>query len=466
MGLNFFWGLSYLSLKLPSALGFIRKSMQGGDDQTQENHLLGMFLANQDSITNNLKTEVNNIAGFEEAMITLINQCADWYEGKHYLLPSDKHMLLRVMPYCLFVMDTEKFNVYKDKRFKIARFAPIFKANPIVPLYGDMQTTLELIHRKCPHFDATVWATQESDQRKIQMQYEIIYSKEATRSQHDAYLARFSSLVSQVRRERAQTGKDPSSRETCDQLMRITLEGLHLMSSLSAAILEQAAWKYSRPNNAPDLPADALDYERVIKLNYSAEERMALVEYIGMLKGLAATFLREESLIAPIVNRSIHGEVQVFVQRRMRDLIRQVSKNKKKGALRGDLLQLRAIAADWDKGIEPADPAIYGKKDKSSNPPPIPDRPVPPSWTQLELIRSLVYAAMEPGEKKKEFGGSEHRLLQGFYNESFFYQYLLDLPSTLGRISDLGLSQNFPPLSYSLPCASLEDMLMACWWCS
>ena len=44
-------------------------------------------------------------------------------------------------------------------------------------------------------------------------------------------------------------------------------------------------------------------------------------------------------------------------------MIRAISKNpKKKANLRSELLQLRAIAADWMGGTEPVDPALYGKK--------------------------------------------------------------------------------------------------------
>ena len=46
-----------------SAFGFLRKSM-ANDDQTQENHNLYLFLAHQNSITTNLKTEVQQIAGY------------------------------------------------------------------------------------------------------------------------------------------------------------------------------------------------------------------------------------------------------------------------------------------------------------------------------------------------------------------------------------------------------------------
>lgn len=74
-------------------------------------------------------------------------------------------------------------------------------------------------------------------------------------------------------------------------------------------------------------------------------------------------------------------------------MIRAISKNKKKTNIRGELLQLRAIAADWSTGVEPVtDPALYGKKSsKDEDRIQLPSRAMGPSSTQLDLIRNIVY---------------------------------------------------------------------------
>jgi hypothetical protein len=51
-------------------------------------------------------------------------------EADRYLLPVEKYCLLRVMPYGLFLMDSEQnqqINVFKSKKVKLSRFATIFK---------------------------------------------------------------------------------------------------------------------------------------------------------------------------------------------------------------------------------------------------------------------------------------------------------------------------------------------------
>lgn len=63
------------------------------------------------------------------------------------------------------------------------------------------------------------------------------------------------------------------------------------------------------------------------------------------------------------------------------------------GNVRTELLQLRALAADWMNGAEPAvDSALYGKKAaKDEEKIQFPSRPVGPSQTQLVLIRNIVF---------------------------------------------------------------------------
>jgi len=138
------------------AFGFLRKNMSGNDDQTQENHTLYLFLAHNNSITTDLKIELQTIAGFDDVLAVLLNTAADFLEKGLYLQPSEKHCLLRVMPYCLFLMDGEvnsTNNVFKSKKLKLSRFSAIFKKYPVVPLYGDMQIALEQMVRRAPHFD-------------------------------------------------------------------------------------------------------------------------------------------------------------------------------------------------------------------------------------------------------------------------------------------------------------------------
>lgn len=57
-----------------------------------------------------------------------------------------------------------------------------------------------------------------------------------------------------------------------------------------------------------------MDYERVVKFNYTRDERGALIEMVAMMKGVAGLILRYEALLAPFIRRAIHLETQEFIQ--------------------------------------------------------------------------------------------------------------------------------------------------------
>lgn len=63
-------------------------------------------------------------------MTDLVNKCADLLEQGRYLLPNDKHTLLRVMSYGLVLMDGDAntpYNIFKNKKIKLTRFSSIFR---------------------------------------------------------------------------------------------------------------------------------------------------------------------------------------------------------------------------------------------------------------------------------------------------------------------------------------------------
>jgi Cytoplasmic Fragile-X interacting family len=51
------------------------------------------------------------------------------------------------------------------------------------------------------------------------------------------------------------------------------------------------------------------DYERVVRFNYTAEERAALVDVIAMIKGLESVMVNETKNLAPVLRQVIHKEM-------------------------------------------------------------------------------------------------------------------------------------------------------------
>lgn len=62
-------------------------------DETQT---LTLFLAKQYPIRDGLKEQLVEIPGFEDLLSDVINTCVVAYENKFYLMPSEKHLLVKV----------------------------------------------------------------------------------------------------------------------------------------------------------------------------------------------------------------------------------------------------------------------------------------------------------------------------------------------------------------------------------
>lgn len=61
-----------------------------------ESHNLSMFLGTQNKIRDALKFSLTSIPGFEELLADVVTTCAQMFEERHYILPSEKHMLVKV----------------------------------------------------------------------------------------------------------------------------------------------------------------------------------------------------------------------------------------------------------------------------------------------------------------------------------------------------------------------------------
>lgn len=70
------------------------------DPQTlQESQNLSMFLATQNKIRDTLKDTLQQIPGHEELLCEVVNLAVYMFENKMYLLPYEKHMLVKVSKY-------------------------------------------------------------------------------------------------------------------------------------------------------------------------------------------------------------------------------------------------------------------------------------------------------------------------------------------------------------------------------
>lgn len=374
---------------------------------SSESQALSLFLASHDQITQELKKKLRQVQNYEDLMLDIINICMIYYEEKRYLVPEDKHMLLKVIGFGLNILDNpdgslgkkerEQMSIYKmesKKKINLGKIDKIFKDLQVVTLFGDMQITLSSYIRKMSDFkdNESKWTcTQKTSTVQELPQYNLVTQLRIIKDQHIKFISKLS-LVSNravvagaANSEGNQRDKDVNCKEHYD----LALEGLKLLSRWTATVMEVYSWKLVNPCDTEaqgnkSCPKDAEDYERATRYNYNSKEKFALVEIIGMIKGLQVLMSRLEQLFRPSICWHVYQSIQNFVQKDMREPLRAAAK-KKRMKLKIIITSIMSTCADYKNGEAPKDdPAFTGAKDpKQGYTVHVPRRQVGPSSTQL-----------------------------------------------------------------------------------
>ncbi|KAM5207759.1 LOW QUALITY PROTEIN: cytoplasmic FMR1-interacting protein 1 [Hipposideros larvatus] len=414
------------------AAQFLRKM---ADPQSiQESQNLSMFLANHNKITQSLQQQLEVIPGYEELLADIVNLCVDYYENRMYLTPSEKHMLLKVMGFGLYLMDGSVSNIYKldaKKRINLSKIDKHFKQLQVVPLFGDMQIELARYIKTSAHYEENKsrWTCASPSSSP---QYNVCEQMAQIRDDH----MRFISELARYSNSEVVTGSGRQEAQKTDmeyrKLFDLALQGLQLLSQWSAHVMEVYSWKLVHPTDKysnKDCPDNAEEYERATRYNYTSEEKFALVEVIAMIKGLQVLMGRMESVFNHAIRHTVYAALQDFSQVTLREPLRQAIK-KKKNVIQSVLQAIRKTVCDWETGHEPFnDPALRGEKDpKSGFDIKVPRRAVGPSSTQLYLVRTMA-ESLNSAELLRQLKslGMERLLhvVNAFLRQSYTYPPLL-----------------------------------------
>uniref|UniRef100_A0A674MZ85 Cytoplasmic FMR1 interacting protein 1 n=1 Tax=Takifugu rubripes TaxID=31033 RepID=A0A674MZ85_TAKRU len=214
------------------AAQFLRKMSEPSSIQESQN--LSMFLANHNKITQSLQQQLEVINGYEELLADIVNLCVDYYENKMYLTPSEKHMLLKVMGFGLYLMDGNSSNIYKldaKKRINLTKIDKFFKQLQVVPLFGDMQIELS-------RYIKTNWILKYCYRSLYLPQYNICEQMIQIREDH----MRFISELARYSNSEVVTGSGRQESQKTDieyrKLFDLSLQGMQLLSQWSAHVME------------------------------------------------------------------------------------------------------------------------------------------------------------------------------------------------------------------------------------
>jgi len=330
--------------------------------QQEESQNLSMFLASHDKITEELKTKLAVIANYDELMIDIISTCINYYENQRYLVPDDKHMYLKVIGFGLSMLDnkgkSDPVSIYtleKKKKLNLAKIDRMFKELQVVTLFGDMQITLSSYIEKMSDFSQhrDRWScTQKSEMSLADLpQYNLEYQLKKIKEEHVRYISRLA-LCSNSSVVGSSTHPTNQSKQNQDNQARnhyaLALKGLQLLSSWTAVVMEVYSWKLVNPcdhRSNKQCPEDAEDYERATRYNYNSKEKFALVEIIGMIKGLQVLMSRMEQVFHTSICQYVYAKIQDFVQSDLREPLR-ASIKKKKEKMRTIISSIRATCAE------------------------------------------------------------------------------------------------------------------------
>lgn len=456
-----------------------------GDSQAlQESQNLSVFLATPNKIRDNLRENLEKMQNYEEVLADVINICVEMFEQRLYVTLEEKHMLVKVIGFSLGLMDNRRCSVYKldqRKKVKIDKIDHIFKLVPVVPLYGDMQISPFDYIKSGAHFDASKWPNCSAAAAAIAHhdysrggQLDLVKLLPRISMDHQSYLCQLQEHCSGVSEAGGVDGDDTA----CN----LALKGLQLLSEWSSAILELHSWKLLHPTDhhqTNQCPTDAEAYERATRFNYSSSEKSALIQLLGMIKGLQNTLAKIDSLLAPAIRQSIYLKLQQFAQLTLREPLRKSTKHKK-DVLRSVLMSIRETCAE----------CLSSQSNTSSSQGPTPKgekslvevrllkRCVGPSSTQLYLIQTMLESILSDKtcakhHLRRDLDPASLPALQTFHRQTFFWTYLLNLPETLEKCCNLGqlwyrefyleLSMGRRvqfPIEMSLPWILLEHVLL------
>ena len=83
------------------------------------------------------------------------------------------------------------------------------------------------------------------------------------------------------------------------------------------------SYKFSNAAQVSIVNTKIEDYERATRYNYDSREKFALVEIIGMIKGLQVLMSRMEHVFHTSICNYVYAKIQDFVQSDLREPLRQ-----------------------------------------------------------------------------------------------------------------------------------------------
>ncbi|CDS40695.1 P53 inducible protein [Echinococcus multilocularis] len=426
--------------------------------------------------------DLSQIDGFEDILAEIINSSVSMYESRVYVLPEEKHTLVMVIAFSLYLLDSSKVVEGKQigvtipkmsKKISISKIDRIFKECEVVNLFGDMSVEPFNYVKQTLSYDPSKWP----ECTGIRVSSQGVLLTHMTR-----FVNEYTSLTADLAWHTNIAVTRTSERSVAEnrELYDLALRGLQCLSSWSVQVLDTFTWKLAHcadEHTNRECPKDAENYERATRYNYTSEERCALIRLITMIKSVQTQLLRLETNYSEAIRRSVYLDLHGLLNHFRNLLIKASSKKKEKIKLNRLVHALQATCADqavvdaveadllmtgssnsvgksgWGGRPVSAKASAQNSLTSGSNSTlakaaesmvGTPVRRVGPSSTQLYLVRTMLELMIDqasPAAKyhslRKELDSNTMAAIETFLKNSFYWPYLLNFSETLVKCCDL-----------------------------
>jgi len=248
---------------------------------------------------------------------------------------------------CLYLADENDCNAFKGgKCLPIKEIRNVLKKVPYLPIFYDCTARLELMLQLCEHYSPSM----ESDwfNKKNAMYYQLVNWRARIQEEYTTYAAELVTLLHDLR---GMKSDEQIPVPVLERTFEVIVEGFQHIGEWTSRILEQVIYKANNPVDQAKYTTfggkggKAAVYEQITRYNYENDLKYAMVEIIGLIKGLSNLLAENESFLKPVLSRYVHEELQQFVHNTLLFPLHR-SHKRKKGDLSDTLLKIRLVIAD------------------------------------------------------------------------------------------------------------------------
>ena len=479
-----------------------------------------------------LKTDIQKLPSHDLTLCNMLSFACEQLDKRRYIDSDEYHMYFRVLSHLLYLIDVDDrvaaserkgqpVNIFRYQgkgKLDLDRVKRYVRLMPIIPLYMDMHIDVLYVLKRIAHFEedkmrgdwilvpsaaydsssspansssrsspassasptsgsaagGAAGASGAMRRDKLWQRYHLVHHRLRIRQEYNDYCVAFTQQIQII--EQVTANNAALNPTLLHSFFYLVLTGLRLLAAWRAKVQEQCAYKYAFPcplsvyQQLGGRGGEGHEYEKAVRFNYSSEDLYALVDVLGMIKGLGELMCAHQLLIEIVVRRTVHDDMQLFLQAEVGESTRKADKHKR-GAVRDVMLWMRDIAGDWlDRNkkdgwkvkqeqsasslsssqsqlssldlslnfLGDANAALVVNRD-------FPLRAVAASPMQIAFMRRMlhsIYSEKNQGMQGGLFSEKDLRkesiaVWNDFYDMSFFYPYLLTALTHVRRAMDM-----------------------------